>query len=146
MPRTRPGRPISGYLASRRIWIPYLLLGFVFINTVWLRIAHHFFAVPWAADRMFSSFFVQTGYAILWSVMALVMMVMGHRKARRGLWMLGAALLGLTVLKLIAIDMSNTGGVARVVAFIGVGVLILIVGFFAPLPPTNKNEAPENPV
>jgi uncharacterized membrane protein len=132
-------------LNSSSIWIPYLALGFVFINTVWLRIAHHFFAVPWDADGLFSSFFVQTGYAILWSVMALIMMVMGHRKARRGVWMLGAALLGLTVLKLIAIDMSNTGGVARVVAFIGVGVLILIVGFFAPLPPSTKIESQENP-
>ncbi len=132
-------------LHSSSVWIPYLVLGFVFINTVWLRIAHHFFAVPWDAERLFSSFFVQTGYAILWSVMALVMMVMGHRKARRSLWMLGAALLGLTVLKLIAIDMSNTGGVARVVAFIGVGVLILIVGFFAPLPPSTKTEPIENP-
>jgi uncharacterized membrane protein len=132
-------------LNSNSVWIPYLILGFVFINTVWLRIAHHFFAVPWDAERLFSSFFVQTGYAILWSVMALIMMVMGHRKARRGLWMLGAALLALTVLKLIAIDMSNTGGVARVVAFIGVGVLILIVGFFAPLPPSTKIESREEP-
>ncbi len=132
-------------LNSSGVWIPYLALGFVFINTVWLRIAHHFFAVPWNAHDLFSSFFVQTGYAILWSVMALIMMVMGHRKARRGLWMLGATLLGLTVLKLIAIDMSNTGGVARVVAFIGVGVLILIVGFFAPLPPANKIAVQENP-
>jgi uncharacterized membrane protein len=135
----------SGGLNSSSVWIPYLALGFVFINTVWLRIAHHFFAVPWDVDRLFSSFFVQTGYAILWSVMALIMMVIGHRKARRGLWMLGAALLGLTVLKLIAIDMSNTGGMARVVAFIGVGVLILIVGFFAPLPPSTKIESQENP-
>ena len=144
--RLYTAQEMSNPFASRSIWIPYLLLGFVFINTVWLRIAHHFFAVPWDAERLFSSFFVQTGYAILWSVMALIMMVTGHRKARRGVWMLGAALLGLTVLKLIAIDMSNTGGVARVVAFIGVGVLILIVGFFAPLPPSTKIEAQENPV
>lgn len=120
---------------SNIVWVPYVALAFVFINTVWLRIAHHFFDVPWIAHALFSSFFVQTGYAILWSVMALVMMVLGHRNARRGLWVLGACLLGLTVVKLILIDMSNTGGVARVVAFIGVGVLILIVGFFAPLPP-----------
>jgi uncharacterized membrane protein len=145
MRRLYTAQEMNNPFASRSIWIPYLLLGFVFINTVWLRIAHHFFAVPWDAERLFSSFFVQTGYAILWSVMALIMMVMGHRKARRGLWMLGAALLGLTVLKLIAIDMSNTGGVARVVAFIGVGVLILIVGFFAPLPPSTKIESQENP-
>jgi uncharacterized membrane protein len=145
MRRLYTAQEMSNPFASRSIWIPYLLLGFVFINTVWLRIAHHFFAVPWDAERLFSSFFVQTGYAILWSVMALIMMVMGHRTARRGLWVLGAALLGLTVLKLIAIDMSNTGGVARVVAFIGVGVLILIVGFFAPLPPSTKIESQENP-
>ncbi len=131
---------IADGLDSSAVWAPYLALGFVFINTVWLRIAHHFFNVPWDAERLFSSFFVQTGYAILWSVMALVMMVAGHRKARRGLWVLGASLLGLTVVKLILIDMSNTNGVARVVAFIGVGVLILIIGYFAPLPAPQKSD------
>lgn len=128
-------RDDSTLLGSRHIWIPYATLSFVFINTVWLRIAHHFFAVPWDSDQLFNSFFVQTGYSILWSVMGLVMMVMGHRKARRGLWMLGAALLGLTVAKLFFIDISNVGGITRVVAFIGVAVLILIAGFFAPIPP-----------
>lgn len=122
-------------LGSRSIWIPYVALGFVFISTVWLRIAHHFFAVPWDSDQLFDSFFVQTGYSILWSVMGLVMMVLGHRKVKRGLWMLGAALLGLTVAKLFFIDISNVGGFTRVVAFIGVAILILVAGFFAPMPP-----------
>lgn len=50
--------------------------------------------------------------------------------------MLGAGLLGLTVLKLFVIDLSNRGGSERIVVFIAVGLLMLVVGWFAPLPPS----------
>ena len=33
------------------------------------------------------------------------------------------------------IDLSNAGGAERIIAFIAVGVLMLVVGYFAPLPP-----------
>ncbi len=108
---------------------------FIAINTVWLRIAHHFAGVSWNADALFSSFIVQTGYAILWTVLALVLMVLAHRRALRSLWMIGAGLLALTVAKLFLVDLSNAGGTERIVAFIVVGVLMLIVGYLAPLPP-----------
>jgi len=127
--------------ASGGVWMPYVLLAFVFINTVWLRIAHHFFDIPWNASQLFNSFFVQTGYAILWSVIALILMVSGHRRAMRNLWITGACLLGVTVAKLFLIDMNNSGGVARVVAFIPVGILIVVVGYFAPLPPSRADNS-----
>ena len=41
----------------------------------------------------------------------------------------------LVVLKLFFVDLSNAGGGARIVTFIVVGVLMLVVGYFAPLPP-----------
>jgi uncharacterized membrane protein len=110
-------------------------VAFVAINTVWLRVAHHFGGVAWNADALFDSFLVQTGYAILWSVLAVVLMVLAHRKAIRTLWMVGAGLLALTVAKLFLVDLSNAGGSERIVAFIVVGVLMLIVGYVAPLPP-----------
>jgi uncharacterized membrane protein len=78
---------------------------------------------------------VQAGYSILWTLIAVVLMVMAHRKARRGMWTVGAALIGLTVLKLFVIDLSNRGGSERIVTFIAVGVLLLVVGYFAPMPP-----------
>ncbi len=131
---------LNSALSSPRIWIPYVALSFIFINTIWLRICHHFFAVPWSGEQLFDSSLVQTGYAILWSTLALIMMISGHRRARRGLWMLGAALLGLTILKLGAVDVWNRGGLARVVAFIGVAVLILIIGYFAPLPANSTSD------
>ena len=39
------------------------------------------------------------------------------------------------VAKLFFVELSNRGGLARIVSFIGVGVLLLVVGYFAPLPP-----------
>jgi uncharacterized membrane protein len=110
-------------------------IAFIAINTVWLRVAHHYARVPWDAGSLFASFTVQAGYSILWTLIALVLMVAAHRRAVRLPWMLGAGLLGLTVLKLFVIDLSNRGGSERIVVFIAVGLLMLVVGWFAPLPP-----------
>ncbi len=125
----------SGWVTGIRALSAVAALGFVAINTVWLRLAHHFFAVPWLSDALFNSFVVQTGYAILWTLLALSVMVLAHRWLQRTLWLVGAGLLGLVVLKLLLIDLSNVGGVERIVVFIAVGVLMLVVGYFAPLPP-----------
>jgi uncharacterized membrane protein len=111
---------------------------FVAINTVWLRVAHHFANVPWDARSLFDSFVVQAGYSILWTLIALALMVGAHRRALRLPWMLGAGLLALTVLKLFVIDLSNRGGAERIVVFIAVGLLMLVVGWFAPLPPAQR--------
>ncbi len=110
-------------------------LGFVAINTVWLRAVHHWAGVPWDADQLFASFLVQTGYSILWTLLAMALMLVAHRRHTRALWSGGAALLGLTVAKLFLVDLSNRGGSERIVAFIAVGVLMLVVGYFAPIPP-----------
>ncbi|HEU0044823.1 DUF2339 domain-containing protein [Sphingomonas sp.] len=111
------------------------LLMFVAVTTVWLRVAHRWLGVPWTADALLADFAVQTGLAILWTLIALVLMVWAHRKGQRLPWLVGAGLLGLTVVKLLLVDMTNSGGGARIVAFIGVGALMLVVGYLAPLPP-----------
>ena len=49
--------------------------------------------------------------------------------------MAGAFLLCLVVAKLFFIDLANTDGGERIFAFIGVGVLMLVMGYAAPLPP-----------
>ena len=124
----------AGIMSAR--WTLVLAgLGFIAINTVWLRAVHHWAAVPWDADKLFASFLVQTGYSILWTLLAMVLMLVAHRRHARPLWTCGAALLGLTVAKLFLVDLSNRGGSERIVAFIAVGVLMLVVGYFAPIPP-----------
>ncbi|MBC7602811.1 MAG: DUF2339 domain-containing protein, partial [Ramlibacter sp.] len=128
-------------------WVYGLLaIGFIALNTVWLRIAHHFFGVAWDANVMFASFLVQAGYSILWTLLALALMVGANRRGMRSTWMLGAGLLGLTLLKLFVIDLSNRGGSERIFVFIAVGVMMLVVGYFAPLPPPRaKSIAPIAP-
>ena len=135
----------SGWVRGSRALVAVAALGFVAINTVWLRVAHHFFGVPWQADALYGSFVVQTGYAILWTLLALSVMVLAHRRLQRTLWLVGAGLLGLVVLKLLLVDLSNVGGVERIVVFIAVGVLMLVVGYFAPLPPKPLPEAASKP-
>jgi uncharacterized membrane protein len=118
-------------------------LAFIAINTVWLRAAHHLGGVPWRADSLYASFLVQAGYSILWTLLALGLMLVAHRRAARPMWMGGAVLLGLTVAKLFLVDLSNRGGSERIVAFIAVGALMLVVGYFAPIPPVAQPDEPD---
>ena len=63
------------------------------------------------------------------------------KRRLRPLWMLGAALLAAVVAKLFLVDLSALSGLPRVVAFLGVGILLLVIGFLSPLPPAAKADA-----
>jgi uncharacterized membrane protein len=78
---------------------------------------------------------VQAALSLLWSLTALLLMTLATRRAIRELWLVGAALMGVVVAKLFAVDLSNVGGVERIVSFIGVGALMLVIGYVAPVPP-----------
>jgi uncharacterized membrane protein len=108
---------------------------FIFLNAVLLRTLHHWFDVPFDLDAMLSTDIVQMSFSILWTVMALVAMVYATRSGRRILWLAGAGLMAAVVAKLFLVDLSNVGTIARIVSFLAVGVLMLIVGYFSPVPP-----------
>ncbi|MCA1661185.1 MAG: DUF2339 domain-containing protein [Novosphingobium sp.] len=112
-------------------------LFFAALNGAWLRTAHHWLGIAWDGDALTASPAVQTGLAILWTVTALVLMLFAARRALRAVWLAGAALLGLTVAKLVLVDLSSAESWQRIVTFIAVGVLMLVIGYFAPLPPRN---------
>ncbi|MGZ9188259.1 MAG: DUF2339 domain-containing protein, partial [Candidatus Binatia bacterium] len=52
----------------------------------------------------------------------------------------GAGLMAIVVAKLFFVDLSNVGGIERIVSFIGVGLLMLVVGYFSPVPPATAKE------
>ncbi|MGV8886982.1 MAG: DUF2339 domain-containing protein [Pseudomonas sp.] len=108
---------------------------FVFFTALVMRTAHHWGGVPFELDALLESMRVQAGLSIVWTLMALSLMIGGHLRHRREVWLIGAALIGVVVAKLFFVELSNRGGLARIVSFIGVGVLLLVVGYFAPLPP-----------
>jgi uncharacterized membrane protein len=124
--------------------VPIALVGgaaFVWLNAMLVRGFHHFGDVPFRFDAWTRSLAVQTGITLLWTTTALVLMWLSARRAQRLPWMVGATLLAAVVAKLLLVDLSGSGTVTRIVSFIGVGVLMLVIGYVAPLPGSKSGNA-----
>lgn len=111
---------------------------FFWLNAVIVRTVHHWGGVAFSFDAMFASFLYQSVISILWSVTAFVSMTLAARKGMRTVWIAGACILGAVVLKLFLVDLSGKGTVERIVSFVGVGLLMLVIGWFSPVPPRDK--------
>ncbi len=115
-------------------------LAFAWVNLTTARAVQFYGAVPYPIDNIVESDAFQTAISILWSAIAMVLMGAGTRRRWRVGWLVGAALLGLVLLKLFTLDLSNLALTARIVSFISVGVLMLVIGYFAPMPPAQREK------
>ncbi len=100
-----------------------------------LRTVHHLLGVPYTFSALYGSNIVQSALSIFWTAFALVAMVVAARLKVRLPWLIGAILLALTVTKLFLVDLSQADTLARVISFIVVGILLLFIGYIAPVPP-----------
>ncbi|NQA46878.1 DUF2339 domain-containing protein, partial [Pseudomonas aeruginosa] len=116
---------------------------FALLTLAVCRAAHHLAGVPFQADALAASMLVQAGLSLVWTLCALGLTIAGTRLGRRDLWMVGAALVGVVVVKLFFVELGNSGSLERIISFIGVGVLLLVVGYFSPLPPRRAEVASE---
>nr|MCH9697347.1 DUF2339 domain-containing protein [Gammaproteobacteria bacterium] len=112
----------------------------LWLNFTLFRIAHHWFGVPYTTTSMYNTSSVQTAVSILWTLSGVLLTVYAYREQTRNLWIAGAVLLGLAVLKLFLIDLSELGSLARIISFLVVGILLTSIGYFAPLPDKNDDE------
>lgn len=111
------------------------LISFWFISIVLIRTLHAFIGTPLWDTGAWQSEQVQTGLTILWTLLALIATIIASRYWQRALWFMGIGLLGIVVLKLVLVDLSQTEAIWRVISFLGAGSLILLIGYLAPLPP-----------
>jgi uncharacterized membrane protein len=118
------------------------VVAYAWFNLMLLRTAAHFLGIAYQFDPLFHSQFVQAMLSLVWSITALVLMRFAAMRLWRTPWMAGAGLLVLVVAKLFIVDLSNVGGIERIISFLGVGVLMLAIGYLAPLP-TEKPVAAE---
>ena len=130
---------------SDTLLIVLALIGFWIVSSMLIRTLHAFIGTPlWVGngyellDGAWSSEQVQTGLTILWTLLALVATIIASRYLQRALWFMGIGLLGVVVLKLVAVDLSQTEAIWRVISFLGAGSLILLIGYLAPLPPAGE--------
>jgi len=122
-----------------RVPMPALaVLAFIWLNAALLRTLHQWFAVPFELEQLMASTLVQTSLSIFWAILALVTMLVATHKRYRLVWLVGAVLLAVVIAKLFLIDLSRTGSVERIVSFVGVGLLMLVVGYLSPLPPARE--------
>ncbi len=126
-------------LGARIFPLFYFFQLLVALTLFLLRALHHHSGIAYDIDALYDSIVVQTSLSFFWTILALGGMILATRKSNRPLWMGGMTLLLLEVLKLITVDMKNTGTVARTISFMGVGLLVMVIGgYFAPLPPKQK--------
>jgi uncharacterized membrane protein len=120
---------------GRSFGLALALLAFIALNVLVARAVHFYGGVRFDLDDLVESAIFQTGISILWALTAGSLMTLALGRASRPVWVTGASLLAALILKLFVVDLGNVGGVARIVSFLATGLLILVIGYFAPLPP-----------
>ena len=100
-----------------------------------VRGVHYYTGVAWRAHTLSSSLVVQTSLSIYWGLLGFIGMVWGAKRQNRAVWLIGAGFMALVIVKLFLVDLGNTGTVERIISFLGIGALLLVVGYFAPVPP-----------
>jgi uncharacterized membrane protein len=103
-----------------------------------MRALSHYLQLPYSIFQMANSATAQTAFSLLWAITATVVMFLATRRHWRQAWVVGAGLLGLTVVKLFLVDLSSITTLNRIISFVGVGLLMLLIGYLAPLPPAKK--------
>jgi len=111
---------------------------FAVLSSMVLRTCHQWGGVAWHSEALMASMLAQAALSIVWSLLAIGLMLFAHRRALRPLWLVGAALVAVVVAKLFLVELAASGSLERIVSFIVVGLLLLLVGYFAPLPPRRE--------
>ncbi|WP_426223608.1 DUF2339 domain-containing protein [Psychrobacter sp. DWR1-2-3] len=127
------------------------LIGLWIGSSMLVRTLHAFIGTPLWTGGLYdvtggawNSEQVQTGLTILWTLIALVATIIASHYGQRTLWFMGIGLLGVVVLKLVIVDLSQTEAIWRVISFLGAGSLILVIGYLAPLPPAREDLTDES--
>ena len=121
------------WLARMRVLLT-AFAGFAWITSVVLHAVHHWGGVRWDAGLVGTSL-AQTSLTVTWSVLGVIAWVLGSKRGQRSLWLAGALLMGVVLLKLVVVDRHNLGNALGIGSFIAFGLLCTVVGYFAPAPP-----------
>nr|ELR5143295.1 DUF2339 domain-containing protein [Providencia stuartii] len=124
----------------RGLSLAAIVLSILWFNGIMLRAISDFAEINWNAQALFDSRLVQTILSISWSLAALAFMIFASLKQNRLSWLFGAGIFACVVVKLFLVDIYGQDGLFRAISFIVVAILILVVGYFSPLPPKMAQE------
>jgi uncharacterized membrane protein len=113
-------------------------LGFVWLNGLLVRSVHQWTDVTFRLEALWDSVALQVAFSIAWTLVALAGMLLSTRHGWRARWITFATLLGTVVVKLFVVDLSQLSTGAKIGTFLVVGVLLLVVGYLSPVPPSEE--------
>jgi hypothetical protein len=109
------------------------VMAFLWIASILARSVHNFAALPWRNVPASNEF--QLCLFVFWALYGIFHIAAGRRKKSRALWISGAILVTADIAKLVLFDMRGIGAVPRILSFFGAGLVLLFIGWAAPLPP-----------
>jgi uncharacterized membrane protein len=121
----RLGKPVLFVLVDGAV--------FLFAVAVTARSVHFYGDLPYR--EIFDSDVFHLCLFILWAVYGIGHIIGGSKLSLRKVWIAGAILTVADIAKLLILDMAGTGAVTRIVSFFIAGLLLLFIGWAAPLPP-----------
>jgi uncharacterized membrane protein len=119
-------------------------LGFIWLSALAGRITHHWGDVPFAAGPLLRSTLFHALLTLLWTVTAISTLILASRRGLRVAWFGGITLLGIVGGKLLLFDAAGRGTLTWAATLIGVALLVLAAGYFAPLPPEQRSPQGED--
>jgi len=129
----------EGFFSYKKTLYVFTGVSSISLLSVFVARSVHFYAdVYYNVNSLLHSDIFHAGISILYSLVALMLILSAKKRKNRNIWIVGASLLGFVTLKLFFVELSHTGSLSRIISFMGVGVLILVIGYFAPLPPKKE--------
>jgi len=131
--------PNNPWTTKAHLLVPILL--FLWFNGLLGRTVHNMTDIPFRPrGLLWGSEPFQVAISVSWTVIGVGATVWASRRKNRGFWVAGAGLLGVVVAKLFLVDLGAMSTIAKIGTFLVVGMLLLAVGYFAPVPPSLPEE------
>jgi hypothetical protein len=131
----------EAWMTSRVAIAVCTVLTMAFSTVETARIFHFYGGTPFTLPALWRDLVFQTTVTMLWGLWSLGMMRIGSKNAaHRRIWNIGAVLLSCNILKLIFADLAGSGRLTRVFSFLGLGVLLMVIGYLTPLPTENSKK------
>lgn len=136
----RPNANLLNFKTSlpNSVLIPLIILSLLWTNSIIIRSLSQWLHINWSWYSLWQSKLTQATLSLIWTFIAVVLVTTGHRYLQRKTWFTGVIVQIVIVIKLMCVDSMELDGLLRAFAFIIIAILMLIIGYLAPLPPKNN--------
>ena len=128
---------IKSRLSKSKLFYVSDIMAFLWLTAIVARCSYYFLGIPYY--RVFDSGKFHLMLLIFWGLYGIGHILAGYKMKKRKIWFAGAVLTVVDIVKLLIIDLAHTGTITRIVSFFIAGLLLLFIGWVAPLPPILGN-------